>query len=71
MSINTVILFEVRLAHFCILQRVCFLLFGRNMVQGIKKKRVSKKSKLSWRKHVSIADIEEFLEDKRLEERLG
>lgn len=37
----------------------------------IKKKRVSKKSKLSWRKHVNITDVEDFLEDKRLEERLG
>ncbi|KAJ3665022.1 hypothetical protein Zmor_000542 [Zophobas morio] len=36
-----------------------------------KKKRVSKKSKLSWRKHVNINDVEEFLEDQRLEERLG
>lgn len=37
----------------------------------VKRKRVSKKSKLSWRKHVNIADVEEFLEDQRLEERLG
>lgn len=36
-----------------------------------KKKRVSKKHKSSWRKHVNITDVEEFLEDKRLEERLG
>ncbi|KAF5289470.1 hypothetical protein FQR65_LT11843 [Abscondita terminalis] len=36
-----------------------------------KKKRVSKKSKLSWRKHVDITDVENFLEEKRLEERLG
>ncbi|KAJ8956766.1 hypothetical protein NQ314_006640 [Rhamnusium bicolor] len=36
-----------------------------------KKKRVSKKLKESWRKHVNIADVEDFLEDKRLEERLG
>ncbi|EEZ98070.1 ribosome biogenesis protein NOP53 isoform X1 [Tribolium castaneum] len=36
-----------------------------------KRKRVSKKSKLAWRKHVNINDVEEFLEDQRLEERLG
>ncbi|KAJ8915242.1 hypothetical protein NQ315_015465 [Exocentrus adspersus] len=36
-----------------------------------KKKRVSKKLKVSWRKHVKINDVEEFLEDQRLEERLG
>ncbi|KAK4882573.1 hypothetical protein RN001_005892 [Aquatica leii] len=36
-----------------------------------KKRRVSKKSKLSWRKHVDITDVENFLEEKRLEERLG
>jgi nucleolar protein 53 len=40
-------------------------------MSGIKKKRVSKKNKISWRKHVNISDVEEFLEDKRLEERLG
>lgn len=38
---------------------------------GLKKKRVSKKKKISWRKHVDITDVEEFLEDQRLEERLG
>ncbi|CAH0559562.1 unnamed protein product [Brassicogethes aeneus] len=37
----------------------------------LRKKRVSKKLKVSWRKHVNIDDVEEFLEDKRLEERLG
>ncbi|XP_023935209.2 ribosome biogenesis protein NOP53 [Bicyclus anynana] len=36
-----------------------------------KKKRVSKKSKTAWRKHCDIADVEAFLEDQRLEERLG
>lgn len=39
--------------------------------KSYKKKRVSKKLKSSWRKHVKITDVEEFLEDKRLEERLG
>ncbi|KAF2879210.1 hypothetical protein ILUMI_26965 [Ignelater luminosus] len=37
----------------------------------IKKKRVSKKTKVSWRKHVNIEDVENFLEEQRLEERLG
>lgn len=37
----------------------------------LRKKRVSKKQKGSWRKHVDIHDVEEFLEDQRLEERLG
>uniref|UniRef100_S4PG29 Ribosome biogenesis protein NOP53 n=1 Tax=Pararge aegeria TaxID=116150 RepID=S4PG29_9NEOP len=36
-----------------------------------KKKRVSKKSKTAWRKHCDITDVEAFLEDQRLEERLG
>ncbi|XP_063221840.1 ribosome biogenesis protein NOP53 [Bacillus rossius redtenbacheri] len=35
------------------------------------KKRVSKKLKKSWRKHVDITDVEGFLDDKLLEERLG
>lgn len=36
-----------------------------------RKKKVSKRHKSSWRKHVNITDVDEFLEDKRLEERLG
>lgn len=36
-----------------------------------KKKHVSKKNKKDWRKHCDIRDVEEFLEDQRLEERLG
>jgi len=36
-----------------------------------KRKRVSKKSKSSWRKHSDIKDIEGFLEDQRREERTG
>ncbi|XP_065207482.1 ribosome biogenesis protein NOP53 [Planococcus citri] len=35
------------------------------------KKKVSKKLKSSWRKHVDVSDVEAFLDDKRLEERLG
>lgn len=36
-----------------------------------KKKKVSKKNKSSWRKHINIKDVDEFLEDQRLDERLG
>ncbi|XP_063380723.1 ribosome biogenesis protein NOP53 [Cydia fagiglandana] len=36
-----------------------------------KKKHVSKKNKKAWRKHCDITDVEAFLEDQRLEERLG
>ncbi|XP_018576389.1 ribosome biogenesis protein NOP53 [Anoplophora glabripennis] len=36
-----------------------------------RKKHASKKLKVSWRKHTDIHDVEEFLEDQRLEERLG
>jgi hypothetical protein len=38
---------------------------------GRKKKRVSKKSKKSWRKHTDTEDVDSFLDEKRLEERLG
>ena len=34
-------------------------------------KGASKKNKKSWRKNTSIEDIEEFLDDQLLEERLG
>jgi nucleolar protein 53 len=38
----------------------------------IKKKRhMSRKSKGAWRKHIDIKDVDEFLEEKRLEERIG
>lgn len=37
----------------------------------LKKHKVSKKTKRSWRKHIDINDVDAFLEDKRLEERLG
>ncbi|XP_066144584.1 ribosome biogenesis protein NOP53-like [Euwallacea fornicatus] len=40
-------------------------------ISGIKRKRVSKKSKQSWRKHSKVGDIEEFLEEQREDERLG
>ncbi len=34
-------------------------------------KKASKKSKKSWRKNIDLDEIEDFLEDQRLEERLG
>ncbi|KAM0736757.1 Ribosome biogenesis protein NOP53 [Formica fusca] len=37
----------------------------------IKKRKVSKKTKKSWRKHIDINDVDKFLDNKRLEERLG
>ncbi|XP_015510412.2 ribosome biogenesis protein NOP53 [Neodiprion pinetum] len=36
-----------------------------------KKRKVSKKTKKSWRKHVDTKDVDNFLDEKRLEERLG
>ncbi|XP_011874083.1 PREDICTED: uncharacterized protein CG1785 [Vollenhovia emeryi] len=36
-----------------------------------KKHKVSKKTKKSWRKHIDIKDVDAFLENGRLEERLG
>jgi nucleolar protein 53 len=38
---------------------------------GMKKKRVSKKNKKSWRKYTDTKDVDSFLDDRRLEERLG
>lgn len=37
----------------------------------VKKKRVSKKTKKSWRKNIDVKDVDDFFEDLRLEERLG
>lgn len=37
----------------------------------IKKRKVSKKTKKSWRKHIDVKDVDAFLENERLEERLG
>ncbi|GBP28911.1 Ribosome biogenesis protein NOP53 [Eumeta japonica] len=36
-----------------------------------KKRHVSKKNKKAWRKYCDIQDVEDFLDDQRLEERLG
>ena len=39
--------------------------------QDKKRKRVSKNKKKNWRKHTDITEVEEFLEDQRLQERTG
>lgn len=36
-----------------------------------KKKRVSKKKKESWRKHIDITDVDKYMEEQRQEERIG
>ena len=36
-----------------------------------KKRKVSKNKKKNWRKHSDIKDVEEFLEDQRLQLRTG
>lgn len=36
-----------------------------------KKKRHSMKNKESWRKHIDITDVDNFLEEKRQDERIG
>lgn len=41
------------------------------MIENLKKRKVSKKNKKSWRKNVDIKDVDKFLDNKRLEERLG
>lgn len=40
-------------------------------LQTRKRKRVSKKKKNSWRKHIDHSDVEQFLDNKRLQERIG
>lgn len=47
------------------------LVISLKMANAKKKKHVSKKNKKAWRKHCDITDVEAFLEDQRLEERLG
>lgn len=42
-----------------------------SLVQTKKRKRVSKKTKTSWRKNIDIEDVNDFLESSRLEERIG
>lgn len=37
----------------------------------IKRRKVSKKTKKSWRKYIDVKDVDAFLENDRLEERLG
>jgi nucleolar protein 53 len=35
------------------------------------KKNASRKNKKSWRKNVDMTEVEEYLEEKRFEERMG
>lgn len=42
-----------------------------SIVPAKKRKRVSKKTKTSWRKNIDIEDVNDFLETSRLEERIG
>ncbi len=45
-----------------------------SLPSGVAKKRklkVSRNKKKSWRKHTDIKEIEDFLENKRFEERVG
>ncbi len=41
------------------------------LIQSKKRKRVSKKTKTSWRKHIDIEDVNDFLETSRADERIG
>lgn len=41
------------------------------MIDNLKKRKVSKKTKKSWRKNIDTKDVDKYLENKRLEERLG
>lgn len=40
-------------------------------MKNAKKKKISRKNKSSWRKHVDISDVDNFLESSRLDERIG
>ena len=44
---------------------------NNNQNLKLKKKRISRKLKSSWRKNVDITDVEDFLENQRQEERIG
>lgn len=41
------------------------------MEGSLKRKRVSKKTKSAWRKYTNTTDVDDYLDEKRLEERLG
>lgn len=45
--------------------------FSEMLDAKIKKHKVSKKTKKSWRKYIDIKDVDAFLDNNRLEERLG
>lgn len=41
------------------------------MPKVARKKHVSMKKKSAWRKHTDITDVENFLDEQRLQERIG
>jgi len=45
--------------------------YEMSMKASLKRKRVSKKTKKAWRKHSDIKDVENYLDDVRLQERTG
>ena len=51
--------------------RIRMAVQSTNVNRPKRQKGSSKKSKASWRKNTEIEDIEDFIEDQRLEERLG
>lgn len=42
-----------------------------SLIESKKRKRVSKKTKTAWRKHIDIEDVNDFLETSRRDERIG
>lgn len=60
-----------KISQCCLILYHFYVLISSKMSIIKKKKHVSKKNKKDWRKHCDIRDVEEFLEDQRLEERLG
>ena len=45
-------------------------LVDKNNFSNTKKKKVSKKKKSSWRKHSCVDEIDQYLEEKRQQERV-
>ena len=44
---------------------------GKSVAPPKRNKNASKKNKKSWRKNTDLDEVEDFLEDQRLEQRLG
>lgn len=38
---------------------------------AMKKKKVSKRNKVAWRKHIDISDVDKFMDEQRQDERVG